>query len=171
MNSIEEKVRAIVIPSGNLKLNRDRMETAIRVNEKRGLNVPYILSGVGRDINAVLYVAEANHGLEFHKDMWDYMMQNTEGIIGVDMLSVDSIGNVLNTFPPEISGKYIMVSYPLHIKRFKRIVEQAKKDGKVSSDLEIEYIPTKTPPEQIVYEAARVVLGPLRKTIKRLLKK
>ena len=168
---IESRVKGIVIPSGNPKLNLDRMQTAIEINERRRLNAPYILSGTGRDINAVLYGTEAHHGLEFHKDMWDYMIRNTEGIIGIDMLSIDSEGNILNTFPPEISGKYIVVSYPIHLRRLKKIVEQAKKEGKVSPSLEIEYIPTKTPPEQIFYEGARVALGPLKPIIKRILRR
>ena len=130
MINIEDKVKAIVIPSGNPQWNRKRMETAIEVNEKMGLNVPYIISGIGPDMNDVLFGDSNGKVHDFHQDLYDYMMQNTEGVIGMDILSTSSVGNILNTFPPSVSGRYMIVSYPLHLKRFKRIVEKAKKEDK-----------------------------------------
>jgi len=167
MTNIEDKVKAIVIPSGNPQWNRERMKTAIEVNEKRGLNVPYIISGIGPDMNDVLFGDSNGRVLDFHQDLYDYMMQNTKGFIGMDILSTSSVGNILNTFPPSVSGRYIIVSYPLHLKRFKRIVEKAKKEGMVSQDLDLEYVPTSrfSNPKQIFYETARMIIKSLRRLI------
>ena len=164
MTNIEDKVKAIVIPSGNPEWNRERMKTAIEVNEKSGLNVPYIISGIGPDMNDVLFGDSNGKVHDFHQDLYDYMMQNTEGVIGMDILSTSSVGNILNTFPPSVSGRYMIVSYPLHLKRFKRIVEKAKKEGKVSQDLDLEYIPTSrfSSPKQIFYETARTIIKSLQ---------
>lgn len=173
MSRIEDRVKAIVIPSGNPELNMQRMQTAIRVNGERELNAPYIVSGIGPDMNAALFENPEGRGLDFHRDMYEYMMRNTQGIMGVDILSIDSVGNILNTFPPNLSGRYVIVSYPIHLRRFKRIVKKAKKEGKVSQNLELEYVPTSrfSSPKQITYEIARTVLGPLRKMVKGVLRK
>lgn len=166
MTNIESKVRAIVIPSGNPEWNRERMETAIEINRKRSLNVPYIISGIGPDMNDVLFGDSTRDGLDFHQDLYDDMMEETEpnGIFGVDILSIDSIGNILNTFPPSVSGRYVIVSYPLHLRRLKRIVEKAKKEGKVSQDLDLEYVPTSrfSSPKQIFYETAITIIKSLQ---------
>lgn len=172
MKGLEDKIEAIVIPSGNPELNLARMKTAIRFNEERRLNAPYIISGIGPDINYALAGNPENRELDFHPDLYDYMMKNTEGVIGMDVNSLDSEGNIRNTFPLGTTGKYAIVSYPLHLKRFKRILKKAKKEGKVSQDLELTYVPTgKTTPREIMYEVPRALLGPLRSAVKNLLRR
>ncbi|MBU2616205.1 MAG: YdcF family protein [Nanoarchaeota archaeon] len=168
-NKFTEDVQAIVIPSGNLKWNLERMLTAIKINEERKLDAPYIISGIGRDLNKIPEIKqgariERREGLEVHYDLWNYMMQNTKGMIGIEGISTNSRENILNTFPKGTKGRYILVSYPLHLKRFEKIVERAKKRGEISKNLEIEYAPTGSvsSPSQILYETARSVAKFLR---------
>ena len=79
----------------------------------------------------------------FHKKLYDYLMDNTDWKIGVEINSLNSIENILYTFPKGTEGKYAIVSFPLHLKRFERIINDGKISGKISKDLEIVYVPTK----------------------------
>lgn len=144
-------LEAIVIPSGSSgEENLERARTAIKHNNKMGLDVPYIISGTG-DINAALYGNRIDKGSDFHRNLYEFMMKNTEGVIGMDVLSKNSEGNILNTFPREVSGRYALVSYPLHLLRMKLIVERARARGQISPYLSIEYVPTKQSKRQIIY--------------------
>lgn len=189
MTSVESKVKGIVIPSGTPEWNMERMKTAILINLGRGLWVPYILSGMGRDTDEALRRYRREHRykeeLEFHRNMWNYMTWKTRnlygktkmGMLGIDMNAVDSEGNILHSFPYdpsqgiEVSGRYIVVSHPIHLRRIKKDVERLKKEGKLSPNLELEYVPTRrfSTPKQMFHEAVRTVLGPLRKPIRKLL--
>jgi hypothetical protein len=167
--TLESEVKAIVIPSGNAKEDLRRAKRAINYNERSGLNVPYIISGVGPDINLALgYVNPKERALDFHPELYRYVLENTDGIVGLDILSVDSIGNILNTFPRETSGTYLLVSSPLHLKRFKKIIRTAKEKGKISRDLRIRGIPTWQPFGQIFYELVRIATGKTKRALKEI---
>ncbi|MEX0920140.1 MAG: hypothetical protein WDZ69_00985 [Candidatus Pacearchaeota archaeon] len=158
MEDIEKKLNGIVIPSGNKLEDIERAKTAIEFNKRNSSNVPYIISGIGPDINEALFNGRQDkNSLDFHWELYDYIMKNTEGIAGLDIRSLNSEQNILNTFPEETSGRYALVSYPLHLRRFKGIVDKYKSEGEISKDLEIEYVPTRKTSSlnQIIYEGAR----------------
>lgn len=171
-------LKAIVIPSGNPELHKKRVETAIRFKRKHGLDVPYIISGLGPGTNISLgHESSGKTDLVFHKDLYDFVMEETgpDGIFGVDILSIDSVGNILNTFPLEVSGKYGIVSGPSHLDRFKEILEEAQKEGKVSKDLELVYIPTEQTLREGMYGNLAMVkqrlglkTGPLERLLQRI---
>jgi|GEM_PF-5634325 hypothetical protein len=149
-----EDIKAIVIPTGSLEEDIRRSKTAIDFVNKNNLPKRCIIAGLGPDTNIALgYDKNKNdHKLDFHKDMYDYLMKNTDWTIGVDVRSLNSIENILETFPKGTEGKYAIVSYPLHIKRIKTIVKDAKRAGKISKNLEFVYIPTKQDLRWVPYE-------------------
>jgi len=53
-----------------------------------------------------------NHKLDFHKNMYDYIMKNTDWAVGIDIRSLNSIENILETFPKGTEGKYAIVFLP-----------------------------------------------------------
>jgi len=152
---------AIVIPSeGSVEEDLERAKRAIRRNERYKIEnsryLPYIISGVGPDMNKALgYVAlseeETLKNLDFHRKLYDYMIENTEGFIGMDIQSTDSRGNILNTFPEGVEGTHALVSYHLHLTIFRRIIEDAQRKGEMSSEVEFEFVPTDQSPRQFVY--------------------
>lgn len=154
MGTIDNKTKALVIPSGGIKEDLERAQAAINYSKENNLEIPYIISGVGPDINIALGYDEnkTNKKVDFHKELYDFMMNNTKGIIGVDIRSVNSVENILYSFPKGTNGKYAIFSYPLHLKRFEKIISKAKEKDKISKDLEIIYIPTKQNLKQIIYE-------------------
>lgn len=169
MKGIECRVEAIVIPSGgSVGEDLQRAERAIQYNRENSLNTPYIISGVGPDINIALGPEMPDRKLDFHRELYEYMMDNTDGIIGVDIRSVDSIGNILNTFPEGTSGTYLMVSYPLHLMRLKLIAKMAQKRGKISRNVKIKSIPTEQSCMQVIYETIRIIMGKGIKDLKRI---
>ena len=144
MARIEDGLDAIVVPSGgSVEEDLQRARRAIRRNDeyerKTGSRVPYIISGVGPDMNKVL---EEGADLDFHGELYGYMVDNTKEFIGMDIRSRDSVGNVLNTFPKGTSGTYEIVSYPWHLLRFKLIEKVAKLKGRIPKDVKIDYVPT-----------------------------
>ena len=154
MGTIDNKIKALVIPSGSVKDDLERAKAAIQYSKENNLNVPYIISGLGPDTNIALGYDEnkTNKKLDFHKELYHYMMKNKKGIIGIDIKSVNSVKNILYSFPKGTNGKYAIFSYPLHLKRFEKIISKAKEKDKISKDLEIIYIPTKQNLKQIIYE-------------------
>jgi len=150
---IEDRVRAIVIPSGSVRDDLERAKRAIQYNKENKLYVPYIISGIGPDTNIALgYETSDKEELDFHRELYGYMMKNTQGVIGLDVLSVNSIQNILNTFPEGTTGTYAIVSYPLHLKRFRKIFQKAREKGRISDKVKIKYVPTKQSLKQVLYE-------------------
>ena len=143
MKNLEYK--AIIIPTCNDFENIERAKAAIKFSKENNLPKRCVISGLGPDTNIALGY-DKNPGkdkLDFHKSMYDYLMSETDWMIGADIRSVNSIENILEVFPKGIEGKYALVSYPLHLMRFKKIVKDAKKAGKISDSVEIVYVPTK----------------------------
>lgn len=170
MVNIEQKVKAIVIPTGG-KVQEDlqRAKRAINYNERMGLNAPYVVSGIGPDINIALgHLPYEERELDFHPELYDFMIENTNGIFGLDSLSVNSVQNILNTFGEDVEGVYMLVSYPLHLKRFKRIINRAKENGKISQDVEIIGIPTKQSVKHIFHEIKRIVTGKTNRDLEKI---
>ena len=116
----------------------------------------YILSGIGPDTNEVVrsdgdYKSDSVSEKDFHPDLWDWAVrtvkqryQETEkwNPIGIDTQSLDSLGNILNTFPYGTEGNYIIVSRLLHNLRFKMIERLARKKGLLSKGLKLKYVAT-----------------------------
>ena len=123
-----ENIKALVIPSGSVKDDINRAKAAINYAKENDLNVPYLISGLGLDTSIALGCEENknNRELDFHEGLYKFIMENVEGVIGIDTKSVNSIENILYTFQKETTGKYVIFSYPLHLERFKKIVSKAK---------------------------------------------
>jgi hypothetical protein len=139
--NLDTKLRGIIIPSGSsAEEDIERAERAMKYNEETGSNAPYIVSGIGPDINSALKGREGNH--DFHPELWNYLDKNVHGFFGVDMNSLDSIGNILNSLEGLNSGPYAIVSYPEHLKRLRRIADSLKRKGKISKNIKIVYVET-----------------------------
>ncbi len=151
---LDEKIKGLIIPSGNEKDDIERAKAAIKYNTENSSNIPYIVSGLGPDTNIALGYEEneENKELDFHEKLYDFMINNTKGTFGIDIKSVNSIENILYTFPKGTEGKYILFSYPLHLKRFEKIINKAKEKGKISENLEIEFVPTRQTLKHFIYE-------------------
>jgi hypothetical protein len=159
MKTIDGKIKGIIIPSGNLKLNTERYMAALKYNrEKCEGNAPFIVSGMGPDTNSALEYSE-EYGfqmkeniakLDFHADLWSNLENYVKfgwgsTIFGVDTNSLTSAENLRFTFPniQADSGKYAIVSYPLHLLRFRFLEKAMKQFGKLSKNVSLEYVPTK----------------------------
>jgi hypothetical protein len=139
MKNLEE-IKAIVIPTCD-SFDPDGIEdfnranTAIDFVNKNNLPKRCIIAGLG-----------------VHKDLHNYLLENTDWKIGVDINSLNSIENILQVFPKEVEGEYALVSFPLHLKRFRKIINDAKKADLVSKNLEVFYVPTTQHPKWFFYE-------------------
>ncbi len=70
--------------------------------------------------------------------------------------SKDTLENMIYSLKKIKNAKNVgIVSYPEHLKRFKMIIKEAKKEGKVPKSLKVKYIPTK----QNLWEKAYGVLA------------
>jgi len=153
-NNLENKIKAIIIPSCNDFEDINRAKTAIEYSEKNNLPKKCVVAGLGPDTNMALGY-DKNPGKEnfdYHKKLHDYLTNNTDWMVGADCFSLNSVENILNVFPKGIEGKFAIVSYPLHLKRFKKIINDAKKSDKISQDVEIEFVPTKQESKWFFYE-------------------
>lgn len=117
--------------------------------------VPYIISGMGPDTNKAILDSKGNYktpgdsdDLDFHYKLWGYLEQKYDskeiGIFGVDINSMNSKQNLLETFPEDQEGKYVIVSYPLHLARFKLLERKFRRRKQLSDKLELHYVPTKS---------------------------
>ena len=175
---MKDKIKAIVIPSAGIESeNIKRVKTAIEYNQKNNLDVPYIFSGLGPDTNFALgySILKEERELDFHSEPYDYLMNETKEFFGIDIKSVNSIENILNTFPKgngafpkDTNGKYIIMSYKGHLKRFKEIFEILKEKNKISQDVELEYIPVKESINEFLYHMIYEIVA--RKKLKKSLK-
>ncbi|MFH1503035.1 MAG: hypothetical protein ABIE36_00050 [Candidatus Diapherotrites archaeon] len=141
MRNIEEKIKGSVIPTADEIEDIVRAKKAIEYNKKNNLNIPYILSGLGPDTNKFLE-GDFNGEINFHKELYEYMMNNTKEIFGVDINALDTVGNILQTFPSEQEGKYLFFSYPLHNLRTRLIEKDLKREKAISENLKIIYVNT-----------------------------
>ncbi len=150
-----DNIKALVIPTGgNAKEDLERAHAAIHYARENNLDVPYLISGLGPDTNIALNYDEnkTNKNLDFHEELYNFMMKNTDEFIGVDINSTNSIENVLFTFPKGTAGKYPFFTYDSHGRKFKILEKYLKEKGEISEDLELIHISTgKGSPFQKVY--------------------
>ena len=140
-----ENIKAIIIPTCNNVENIERAKTAIDYVTKYNLPKKGVISGLGPSTTIALGY-DKNPGKEkinFHKNLYDYMMNETDWTLGIDHRSLNSIENILEVFPEGMTGTYALVSFPLHLRRFKKIIKDAKKANKISNDIDVVYVPTK----------------------------
>ena len=136
----------VILSGGSPKEDIERAKKAIEQN-KDGL--PYIISGLGPDTNEAMKNPSKN--LDYHRELHNYLLKNTKEFIGVDINSTNTIENIIYTFPKGAKGKFRIISYPLHLKRFELIAKYLKEKGKISKELEFEYVPTKQSFKQFIY--------------------
>ncbi|HTZ41931.1 MAG TPA: hypothetical protein VMC07_01855 [Candidatus Omnitrophota bacterium] len=161
---MKDNLEVIVVPSGSVEEDSNRMKTAIAFGLKReneSQEVRYILSGVGPDLNKRLMQEgkslpysgpfQNTNGLNVHPELYSSGVETArlrfifgEGLkpIGIDTLSVNSVENMVNTFTPGTEGNYTIVSRALHNARFKMIEKELRKIGYLSSNLRISYVNT-----------------------------
>jgi hypothetical protein len=162
---MEKQLEVIVIPSGeNISDDSIRLSTAQAhgINsENEGREVRYILSGVGPDLDKRLkqerdtqiYIGpfDGTHGLDVHPELYSQSVEDVrltfligDGFkpVGIDTASVNSVQNMINTFPRGTEGDYTIVSRALHNARFKLIEKEARKRGYFSDKLQLSYLNT-----------------------------
>ena len=151
-NNLENHIP--IIPTCNDLEDIIKVKKAIEISGKYNLPEKCIISGLGPDTNIALGYDKnpGKENLDYHENAHKPILDNTNWMIGVDIKSRNSIENILNTFPPGTKGKYILISYPLHLIRFKRIIKDAKKANKISKEVEIKFSPTKQRLRWIPYE-------------------
>lgn len=151
--SLDKKLKAIVVLSGGSK--QEDLERAKKAIEYNQFGLPYIISGLGPDTNEAL--EKNNSNLDYHKDLHNYILGKTNQYVGVDIQSKNSLENIKNTFPLGLEGKFAIVSYPLHLERVKLIFNNLKSRREISSEVELELIPTKQSLRQYLYGKAALL--------------
>jgi len=160
MKAIENKINGIIIPTGTFEQDKERFLAACKYNsQKCGGKANFIASGIGPDINEVLkYSKDEGYGLkddigdlDVHHGLWDSLynyanLLEKPRFFGIDRNSVTSAENLSLTFPDveNDSGKYAIVSYPLHLLRFRFLQRAMKLSNRLSKKVEFEYVPTKS---------------------------
>jgi len=101
-------------------------------------------------IGEQLWLTGEYPNLDVHQILWNtandtYEVNTGEILIGLDVESTNSVGNVLNSFYG-VEGNYTIVSRGLHILRCKMIERWARGRGKVSDNLNIKYVTTENKP-------------------------
>ncbi len=152
-------IKAIIIPScdsfDSLKSeDLNRANTAMKFVEENNLPKRCIIAGLGHEKSITLgyEFKSRKNKIGFHRNLYNYLAKNTDWMIGVETNSLNSIENMLYTFPENTEGKYAIVSFPLHLKRFQKIINDAKNAGKISENLKIIGVPTTQHPKWIFYE-------------------
>jgi hypothetical protein len=124
---------------------------------------------LGSDIDTYLEISkeipsDLTKDMDFHSQLWNYFVnkfKEEKRIFGVDINSLNSRQNLINTFPPGLDGRYAIVSYPLHLWGFKVLEKKLKLTGKISRVVKIEYIPSKPffkqTPLEIIYGTAALI--------------
>lgn len=149
-----ENIKAIIIPTCDDFENALRADTAMDFVNKYNLPKKCIIAGSGPDTNIALgYMKNPdNRKLDFHKGLYNKIMKETDWMIGMDINSLNSVENILEVFPNGIKGEYGLVSYPLHLMRFKRIIKDAQAANKISKDINVHYVLTKQRMKWISHE-------------------
>jgi hypothetical protein len=88
-----EDIKAIIVPTCDYFENPRRARTAIKFVGKYNLPKRCIIAGLGPDTPIALGYDKNtdNHKLDFHRDMYDYLMNKTDWMIGVDIRSLNSV--------------------------------------------------------------------------------
>lgn len=127
-------------PTDKADLARGR--AGIKFYENLEKKVPYLILGAGPDLNSVLGYSEPVENPDDHKALYDFLMEETNELIGLDINSKTSVENLLYGFPKPQEGKYGIVTEPWHYKKFKRIEKVLKRKGMISKNLEFFNIPS-----------------------------
>ena len=124
---------AIIVPTGDEVSDVERPRTAAKVKSKYYLVSGYIdkRSPISEQQTATIYRELRRNGI-------------TPGHMKIEGKSHDSLENALYSFEKLKGMEEIgIVSYPLHLKRYEKIIDVMKEEGKLSKDMKIIYIPTK----------------------------
>jgi len=148
----EFMLEPIIIPTGGSKKeDLERAKKAIQYHGENGSDASYIISGLGPDTNTALNSENPGKDLDFHRELYDYMINNTEGIFCIDTHSMNSVENILNVLSYGIKGKHVIISYPKHLERFEFIIDKLKEGGGISEDIEMTYVPVNETIKQKIY--------------------
>jgi len=137
---------AIIIPTGGEGSEREKK--ALEEYEKREIGY-FIISGK----------LEGGESLKESQRADIYRELRRHGIkprdIKVEGKSSDTLENAIYSLGGLDGGEKIgIVSYPRHLDRFERIIEQMKEEERIPKDIRIEYIPTDQTFKQWAYGVA-----------------
>ena len=139
----------IVVPTaGSAREDRARLERARKINETREEKAPYILSGIGPDLNEWLQGGRTRRSdWDVHDELYGaavFYARIEKAPFGMDIISVNTKENLKNSFPKEQMGSYAIVSFPGHLSRMKIMEKEMRGAGELSGGLELHYVPTKS---------------------------
>ena len=177
-----KNLKILIIPSAGPEWeNEERFLAAKKYAEglrKKGIEVRYLLTGVGPDINERLRQEgrpfydfygpfESTNGLGIEIELWNNGIQTVgeryeeTGImepLGIDTASMNSIDNIFNTFPLGAEGDYAFFSRTGHNIRFKAMEQDLRRLGYLSNKLKIDYVNVEHPysAKEILYDTAHL---------------
>lgn len=135
-----KNLNAICIPSGpSEKVDLERVNAARIFNDSLKTKLPYIILGVGPDIDRGLKYPEL-FGIDYHRSQNNFLLQKTIEYVGVDSISISTVGNVLYGFPNQ-KGNYALATDEWHFKKYLFIAEHLKKRELISKDLNFIHVP------------------------------
>ena len=138
----KKSLDAIIIPTGDEQTDIERPQTA----SKRKADDCYVISGYVDKRRPIKYQQSATIYRELRK------LGIKPSHIKIEGKSHDSLENALYSLEKLKGMKEIgIVSYPWHLKRYKEIIEEAQKEGIITKNIKIEYIPTKETAKEKVY--------------------
>lgn len=131
----------IIVPTGDETSDIDRPKAASKVKADY-----FLISG---------YI-DNNRPIKNQQTATIYRELRKKGItpehMKIEGKSHDSLENALYSFEKLEGMKNIGISsYPMHLKRYKEIVKEMKKEGMISKDVHVTYIPTKESFNEKVY--------------------
>jgi len=137
----KKSLDAIIIPTGGHEKN---IERAKRGEEKEAKY--YLISGHINKNNPI----KESQTAEIYNELRKYGIKPSQ--MKIEGKSKDSLDNIMYSLEKLKGMKNIgIVSYPKHLKRFEYIIEKAKKEKIIPSDLEITYIPTNESSKEKIY--------------------
>lgn len=171
---MKSNIETIVIPTGNYEADQIRFASAVEYGQNlisQGKNVRYLISGIGPDLNEALHTKDTSsrayeigeqrpiygsEDLDIHRGLWNLaiLRELLPKPFGIDTLSLNSLDNILNSFPEGTTGSYTIVSRKGHNIKFKSIEKWARKKGLLSSDLRLSYLDTNEniSPKSLAYD-------------------
>lgn len=140
----KKSLDAIIVPtSGEPEEDLERARRALEEETDYYLISGHLNKGepIGKQSSATIY-----RGLRETEEMRKYGVNPKvkASKIHIEGKSRDTLENALYSFS-KLKGKKVVgiVSYPLHLKRFKEIIDKAKEENRISKDIKIVYLPTK----------------------------
>lgn len=150
MENLESLAGVIVHTGRSDEIDSKRLYAAL--NYKPGVNL--LITGLGPDANRVVFPwGQYKPGIggpeayDFHFKLWNEVVdKHKEGKIGyvcVDINSVNSKQNLMNTFPLRANGTYAIFSDPLHLLRMRFLKGALQITGRMSKEINLLYVPIK----------------------------